>query len=276
MDSKERHEMMTNELADWMGQVPDFLKQYQNLLIGAALIVIGLLSWPILNRWRQQSDFAVETEISGVLDSLEVGKFLAVRQQPQDTQQDSAAGSFLVAANSLADQAKKAPSDDLAAIVLIKRGQALRADLLYRREMIPAETVSAQIKQAQEAYQQAFDKAHLPVVKAMAQFGMGICSEEFGQLEQAKGIYQKIVDEPSYAGTPLPAIAKGRIGKMTDNNIKYSFVEKPKEKPAATPTTASAAPTGASIAPSSTESPAKTEPVKAEPVKTDSPKQNKE
>jgi tetratricopeptide (TPR) repeat protein len=258
MDSKERHEMKTNELADWLDHVPGFLKQYQNLLIGLALIVIGLISWPILNRWRQQSDFTAEAAVSEMLDSLEMGKYLAVR--PNENQQDSAAGSFLVTANNLAEQAKKAPNNNLAAIALIKRGQALRTDLLYRKEIIAEDAAAAQIKQAQEAYQQAFDKAVLPSVKAMAQFGLGICSEELGQFDQAKEIYQKIATEASYAGTPLPMAAEDRIKKMTDNNAKYTFVEKPKAASAPAQIQAPALP----AMPFASPAPAKTEPAKTE------------
>jgi tetratricopeptide (TPR) repeat protein len=224
MDSKERHEMMTNELADWMGHIPNFLTTYRNQLIGVALVIVGLISWPILNRWRQQSDFTTKAEIVGILDSLDMGKYQALSQQ-QNNQQDVKADSFLVAASNLADEAKKAPTEDLSAIALIKRGQALRMDLFYRKEIAAEDAVSSQIKQAQEAYQAAFDKGKMPVVKAMAQFGLGLCFEESGQLEEAKAAYQKIVDESSYAGTPLPVAAKDRIDKMADNNTKYVFAE---------------------------------------------------
>jgi tetratricopeptide (TPR) repeat protein len=227
MDSKERHELRTNELADWLGHIPDFLHKYRNQLVGLALIIIGLISWPILNRWRQQSDFAINAQISRELGSLEANKALAIRQQ-QDSQQEFMADAFLVAANNLAEEAKKAPSEDLSAIALIKRGQALRMDLIYRKEAVTDDVVAAQIKQAQEAYQQAFDKAKLPAVKAMAQLGLGLCTEESGLLDEARNIYQKIADEPSYAGTPLPKAAKDRIANMDDNNKKYVFAEAPK------------------------------------------------
>jgi tetratricopeptide (TPR) repeat protein len=260
MDSKERHEMMSNELADWIGQIPDFLKQYRNQLLGLVLVIVGLVSWPILNRWRQEADFVTETEVSQALESLDVGKFLALQAAAQTSPQDnSAAGeSLLVTADKLAEQAKKSPNDNLAAITLIKRGQALRTDLLYRKDAVTDDAAAAQIKQAQEAYQQAFDKAKLPTVKAMAQFGLGICSEELGQLDQAKEIYQKIADDATYAGTPLPAAAKDRIEKLADNNAKYTFVEAPKPAPVAMPI---AAPAGAKAV----AQPAPTQPVAPQP-----------
>jgi tetratricopeptide (TPR) repeat protein len=271
MDSKERHELATNELSDWIGQIPDFLKQYRNQILGVILVVVGLISWPILNRWRQESDFAAEVELSQTLDSLDMGKFLAVRSQAQNAPQDAGAESFLVTANNLAEQAKKAPTKDLAALALIKRGQALRTDLLYRKEIITEDAAASQIKQAQEAYQQAFDKAVLPTLKAMAQFGLGICSEELGQLEQAREIYQKIVDDASYANTPLPTAAKDRIEKMADNNAKYTFIEKPKAPSIVEPPSSPAAATGLPQA-----GPRADKPVQAAPPTTESPEQEQE
>jgi tetratricopeptide (TPR) repeat protein len=259
MDSKERHEMMTNELADWMGHIPEFLHTYRNQLIGVALVLVGLVSWPMLNRWRQQSDFIVKAEISGILDSVEMGKFQALNQQ-QDSQQEFKADSFVVAANNLADEAKKAPTDDLSAIALIKQAQALRMDLFYKKEIPTDDAISSQIKKAQEAYQAALNKAKMPVVKAMAQFGLGLCFEESGQLAEAKAAYQKIVDDASCVGTPLPAAAKERIDKMSDNNVKYVFAEPVKPAPAVLPEAAA---------------PNKAQPVAPAPVTVTPPKQEK-
>jgi tetratricopeptide (TPR) repeat protein len=268
MDSKERHELATNELSDWIGQIPDFLKQYRNQLLGLILVVVGLISWPILNRWRQESDFVAKTELSQTLDSLEVDKFLAVRPPSQGTPQDTGAESFLITAGNLAEQAKKAPTKDLAALALIKQGQALRTDLLYRKDIVTEDAAVSQIKQAQEAYQQAFDKAALPTLKAMAQFGLGICSEELGQPEQAREIYKKIADDASYAGTPLPAAAKDRIEKMADNTAKYTFVE----KPTAPMMEAPAAQAAATQLPQAGSGTVKGKPVQTAPPKTESPK----
>jgi tetratricopeptide (TPR) repeat protein len=235
MDSKHRHELMHNELADWIGKLPELARTYRNQIIGIVLVIIGLISWPLLNRWKQESNFTAEAQVIEQINAAEMGKYMAMNAysaQP-DSNNLNTASSLLVAANNLADEAKKAPTPNLAALALIKRGQALRTELLLKKEFVPQDIVSAQIKQAQDAYQQAFDKATAPTVKAMAQFGLGLCSEESGQLEQAKAFYQKIVDDEAYVGTPLIAMAKNRIANMTDNNAKYNFVDTPKPAPVA-------------------------------------------
>lgn len=235
MDSKHRHELMHNELADWIGKLPELLKTYRSQIIGVVLVIIGLVSWPILNRWRQESDFAANAKVIEQINAAEMGKYMAMDAYSGQSDPNSVntADSLLVAANNLAEEAKKAPTPDLAALALIKRGQALRTELLLKKELIPQDIADSQIKKAQEAYQEALSKATAPVIKAMAQFGLGLCSEELGQLEQAKGFYQKIADDAAYAGTPLIAMAKKRLANITDNNIKYTFVEALKPAPAA-------------------------------------------
>lgn len=228
MDSKHRHELMQNELADWIGKLPELMKQYRNQIIGVVLVIIGFISWPLLNRWRTESNFAAEAQVAEKIAAAELAKYMVMSAYSEPDPNAASANALLAAANNLADEAKSADNKDLAALALVKRGQSLRTDLLLKKEMIPQDVVSAQIKQAQEAYQEALDKAVLPSIRAMAQLGLGLCSEELGQLEQAKDMYKKIIDDATYAGMPFIKIARDRIDAMDDNNAKYTFIETPK------------------------------------------------
>jgi len=228
MDSKHRHELMHNELADWIGKLPEMIKAYRNQIIGVILVIIGFISWPILNRWRTESDLAAQAVITDKIAAVEMAKFMAMNSYAQPDPNADAVSSLLVAANALSDEAKAAPNKELAALALVKQGQALRTELLLKKEVVPQDIVAAQIKKAQDAYQEALDKATLPSIKGMAQFGLGLCSEELGQLEQAKEAYQKITGDAAYAGMPFMKMAQDRIDNMADNNATYSFVETPK------------------------------------------------
>ena len=226
MDAKERHELKSNELADWLSDMPDFLRQHSGKILGIALIVAGLISWPILSRMRRSAELSDQIQTTSLLDTLDRGKYRALQSSQQDTTEISA---FLVTANSLQDQAKELKNPDLAALALIKRGQALRADLYYQKRILPAEMVRSQIAQAQQAYQQAADKAKSAPIMAIAQFGLGLCAEELGQVEQASTIYSRIVESEEFAGTPVQVQARRRIQEMKDNTAEYVFVEPPAE-----------------------------------------------
>ena len=53
MKSEHRHELKTNELADWLSHLPEWSKENKNVLLGAlALIVVlgGILYWNAYNK----------------------------------------------------------------------------------------------------------------------------------------------------------------------------------------------------------------------------------
>ncbi len=227
MDTKKRHELKSNELADWIGGLPDFLREHSGKIIGLALIAVGLISWPILGRMRQRSELANQIQATAMLETLEQGKYQVMQSGEQETASVSA---LLVAANSLQDSSKELKNPDLSALALIKRGQALRADLHYQKRIMPDELVRSQIAQAQEAYQQAADKAKSETIAALAQFGLGLCAEELGQIEQAGAIYRQIAESDKFAGTPVQVQARRRLAAMADNNAQYVFVEPPAQQ----------------------------------------------
>jgi len=227
MDSKERHELKSNELADWIGGLPDFLREHSGKIIGLVLVAAGLISWPIFTRMRQQAELSDQIQAAAMLQTLDQGKYQVMQSAEQET---ASASALLVAANSLQDSAKKLKNPDLAALTLIKRGQALRADLHYQKRIMPDELVRSQIAQAQEAYQQAADKAKSATIAALAQFGLGLCAEELGQIDQAGEIYHKIADSDKFAGTPVQVQARHRLEAMADNTAQYVFVEPPAEE----------------------------------------------
>ena len=45
MKAEHRHELVTNELADWIGNLPNFIKQNIRPIIGIILILLGLMFW---------------------------------------------------------------------------------------------------------------------------------------------------------------------------------------------------------------------------------------
>lgn len=229
MDANKRHELHSNELVDFLMNLPEYLKENKNMAIGVVLIIVGLISWPLLNNMKKASNLDKQIELTAVLSELEMGKMSVLAQM--QTGKSESLNTLLVAATNLQEQAAKVGDGNMESLALIKRAQALRSDIHFRKEAVAVDIVASQMKQAQEAYQSALDKAQMPVLKAMAQFGLGLCSEESGQLDQAKDIYQKIVAEPAYAPTPIPAQAKQRLESLADNNAKFAFVAPPAPLP---------------------------------------------
>ena len=87
----------------------------------------------------------------------------------------------------LQDFAQKSSNNDMAALALIQRGDALRAELHYRSERDqPRRAGHSRSAKAQASYQQALDrKPSSPSLAAAAQYGLGLCEEELGNFDKA-------------------------------------------------------------------------------------------
>lgn len=233
MDAKHRHELKTNELADWLTHAPDFLKRNASTIIGIALILIGLITWPMFSRMRQQRDIAKAASITEMIQSLEadVYRILQAAEQEEGGSVEEASNALLVSANALLDQADQTGNPDLQALAQIKAAQALRTELHLRPGLIDVEDVHSRIEQARQAYEKALAAATTPTLKAMATLGLGLCAEELGQRDQAAEIYQHIIDAPEFAATLFPAKARQRLAALNENLETFAFAPAPAAMP---------------------------------------------
>lgn len=233
MDAEHRHGLKSNELAEGISHLPTLLKENANTVIGVALILVGLISWPLLSKMSGQKDIAKQSEMTYSIQMLEQDIMNVLRtQQTEGASDEEALNTLLLNAESLMDEASEADNPNLEAMALIKAAQALRTELHLRKEVDP-QTMETQLNKAQEAYERAAQVAYTATLKAMAQFGLGLCSEEFGQFAQAKEIYSAIVAEKSFESTAISKLAQQRLNDLDDNSETFTFVQTPKPIPPA-------------------------------------------
>jgi len=227
MDSEHRHELKTNELADALTHLPELIKKNANMIIGLALIAVALITWPMFTKMSQQKALAQDSEMTQAIQLLDQDAINVLRADPDDTQAKlDALNSMLTNADNLLQKASKIDNTNLAAMAEIKAAQAIRTELHLRQE-VDADTLETQIQKAKDAYSQAFEKAQTPTLKALAQLGLGLCSEELGQTDQAAEIYRQIVSNESYKAT-VPAVqAQQRLDGLEDNSEIFNFAEVP-------------------------------------------------
>jgi hypothetical protein len=116
----------------------------------------------------------------------------------------------------------------MAAFALIKRAEALRAELHYRLEKVDRQDITAQINRARESYVRAIEKAAgNPSLTAAAKFGLGLCEEELGNLETAEQIYYDITTDPNFEGTVAAVQTKQRLNEITDYQQEIVFSKPP-------------------------------------------------
>lgn len=225
MKSDHRHELKTNELAEWLSHLPQWTKENLTTIIMVCVVVIvgiGIYTWRVYNvsvvRVRERAEFTT------LINQLAGAKMQIL--QAQDQQRDS---SFMLLqpAKGLETFAQNTKNDRMAALALIKRAEALRAEVHYGN--VEKEYFTSQINLAKNSYTEALQRCpDEPSLAAAAKFGLGLCEEELGSFEQARQIYQEIVANPDFEPTVAVVQAKHRLATMADYTQEIVFGPAPK------------------------------------------------
>lgn len=221
MDAEHRHGLKTNELAKWINNFPQWITKNAKFLI-YAIVVLVLVAGSYLYHHRKTGNVSEKKLAFTQLAT-------SIAQTNSRIVQASGQGidlsyNLLRTADDMANSAEQADNPDMAAMAYIKRGDVLRAELLYRSENISQQDIEAQIALAKESYNKALEKSPSNLsLSAQATFGLGICEEEIGNFDGAKEIYKKIIETPMFEGTTAAAAAKTRINTMDDFRERLTF-----------------------------------------------------
>ncbi|HAL45326.1 MAG: hypothetical protein A2Y12_01455 [Planctomycetes bacterium GWF2_42_9] len=236
MKSERRHELATNELADWIANFPKWFKENMTTVIIAVVVVAALIAYSIFFYTREGKVWNEKNAmVTQALDQLGAQKQMIVQGQTKGL---GASDVLMNTASTLETSAKETDNKNLSALATIKRAEALRTETHYRATLAEADVRKFQIEQAKKLYEEAFEKAKSnPQIAAMAQFGIGLSLEDMGDFGGAKETYQKIVNDPNYKGTTYQSRAEVRINTMGDNMKRVVFAksEKPQTPEIKTP-----------------------------------------
>jgi tetratricopeptide (TPR) repeat protein len=238
MKAKHRHELKTNELAEWLMNFPQWAKENLTTIIYVSVliaVVAGIYIW----RTYSKNVLSVQKQLkfTGLLARLSQSKAEILRARAQGV---DASYILLRPANNLKTFAQNTKDDIIAALALIEHAKALRAELHYRQGTVRERELTIQINQAKQSYNEALSrltrhgarKATNPSLMAIATFGLGLCEEELGNFDQARQIYRDLVANPDFDATTAAAQAKLRLETMADYQEKLVFKAPPKPMPA--------------------------------------------
>ena len=229
MKSEHRHELKTNELADWLAHFPQWIQDNRSTLIGA-VVVIALAIGVYFVRFYRKDVVSVRqhVQLTGLVTQIPSQKMTSARAASQGTDQSIA---LLSIGQDLKKFADGSGNDRLAALALIKHAETLRAELHYRPTGAGSEEVARQIAQAQSSYQAALARAaSIPALAATAQFGLGLCEEELGNFDKAREIYREVAQKAEYDGTAAQAAAADRLQTVDDYRGAVTFRPAPQPK----------------------------------------------
>jgi len=229
MKSEHRHELKTNELAEWLSNLPQWTKQNLiTIICVSALVVVlaGVYLWRGYNRNILQ--VRERTEFTNLVNQVSGSKIQIVQASAQGR---DLAFMLIQLAKNLDTFAQNTKNNRMAAMALVKRAQALRAELHYGT--VEQQYIIDQTNKAKASYTTAMAKSSTNPVLAAAEFGLGLCEEELGNFEDARQIYREIVANPDYEGIVTVAQAQRRLKTMADYEQKIAFVPDPNPEPVA-------------------------------------------
>jgi tetratricopeptide (TPR) repeat protein len=223
MKSERRHELATNELADWIANFPQWLKDNKTTVIVGSIVVVGLIAYTIFfynmqGRTGQENN----AQASAMIEQLNWQKNTVLQGKAEGL---GVSDLFLSTAGSLATVAAESENKNFSALATIKRAEALRSELHYRAGVAEKDYQASQLGQAKKLYEEALTKTDIPTIAAMAEYGIGLCLEDAGDFDGAKTIYQKIADANQYQGTSFAERAKQRIETFDDYKSNFVFAK---------------------------------------------------
>lgn len=238
MKPKHRHELKTNELAEWLMNFPQWAKKNLTTIIYVSVliaVVAGLYIWKIYS--KNIVSVQKQLKFTTLLTRLSQSKMEILRAQAQGL---DVSYILLRPANNLKTFAQNAKDDTVAALALIKRAEALRTELHYSQGAVDRQYSTTQINLAKDSYNEALSRlARLkarrksnPSLTALAKFGLGLCEEELGNFDQAKQIYSDIIANPDFEAATAAMQAKLRLDTMADYQKKVAFKAPTKPTPA--------------------------------------------
>ncbi|MBN2591556.1 MAG: hypothetical protein JXA96_16945 [Sedimentisphaerales bacterium] len=225
MKSEHRHELKSNELADWLTHLPQWTKENLGTIITvvAAIVVVGgFYGWKAISKNVKSSEHA---EFTSIMDDIITKKVQVVGQQGTDMSYV-----LLNKATELEKFAGTTNDKNIAALSLVKAADCVRTELQYRTEIVSQKDLVEKVNKAKKNYTDAIAKKPSDkTIKGLAEFGLGLCAEELGDFEEARKIYSSIVENPDLAGTINISKAQLRLNIMDDYKQDIVFQPAPEE-----------------------------------------------
>jgi tetratricopeptide (TPR) repeat protein len=227
MKAEHRHDLKTNELAAWLGNLPAWANQNLKTIIYVTVVVVLVLASFFYYRYQKTVVASREqVNLTALLSQLPQHKAFIAQKQ---TKGEDNAFTLLNLTDGLDSIAKTASSDAVAAMALIKNAEIMRTELQFRFGSVSQQDLATQIGKAKESYTKALDiylkRSPNPSLEALAKIGLGLCEEELGNPDGARKLYQEVATGAAYEGTTPAAAAKQRLVAM--NSFTEKLVLKP-------------------------------------------------
>ena len=225
MKAEHRHELKTNELAQWLADFPDWVQKNLKTIIYIAVVVILVAAAYIWKKYEKNVLMSQrQINFTNSIRSIEQQRPRILQAASQGTDLSYV---LLQSPDQLKTIAKDTKNDDMAALSEIKEGQAIRMGLHYRLQMPSEDEKLQQLNRAREAYTKAIERTPNTNLLAQAKFGLGLCEEELGNFQQAREIYNEMAENADFIGLVTANMAKERLAVLQEYEQPVTFKAMP-------------------------------------------------
>ncbi|MFO0904420.1 MAG: hypothetical protein U0939_15555 [Pirellulales bacterium] len=212
MKSERRHELQTNELADWVGHQIDKIAPYSKAILGGIVaVVVAAIAFAIISYQQQTAAGLAWQSYLGALMERDVDSQVANLEEVASREGNTPAGIWAQQTQADLDL------DRASRMLFTNRDEALKV-----------------LDRAQKSYENVEQAAAKnPALLERARFGLGQVFECQGSLEKAKAKYEQV----SKAGTSdaFTKQAKKRLEAIQDPKVADFYAWFEKQKPAPPP-----------------------------------------
>jgi hypothetical protein len=230
MKPEHRHELKTNELAEWLNNLPQWAHENLTTIIYVSVVACLVLAYSFWYYYKKNTAEAnKQFEFTRLIRQLPYERRQILQAQSQGVDMSY---TLIQIADNLETAAQNTKDNLAAASALTKRGDVMRMELHSRPVTVSREDAVAQINRAKTAYSEAIEKAKSsPSLTAAAKFGLGLCEEEIGNFDQSQQIYQDTATNPAFECTTAAVQAKMRLDSIS--LYRQEVALKPPTKPTA-------------------------------------------
>ncbi len=229
MKAEHRHELKTNELAQWLSDLPNWVQRNLRTIIYVAVVAVVVIAYAIW--YEYQTRVVVSREQANMTAQLTQLPQLEAYIAQSQTQGTDNSYMLMQSVSGFEQIAAGAKNNSVAALAMIKQGDILRTELLFRPGVVSRQDLQSQIDRAKGCYTKALEtylsKSPNRSLEALAELGLGLCEEDLGNYEQARQIYEKITTNGAFEGTTAVAAARQRQDLMGSLNKRIVLMPSP-------------------------------------------------
>lgn len=215
MKSDRRHELATNELADWIGNLPEWWEQNgKTVIIVVVVVAVALAVWYFAGVRTAAARAEEGRKLSNMLYSMESMKY---RMASKPESRADLSSQMLLLAGQLKAFADVASNPNAAAFALIKSAEASRAASHYSATPVEAEAEAKDLETAKASCLRAISLIKNDAsLLASAKLQLGLCQEGLGEFDEARKTYQELINDAQFAGDAAVGQASMRLAVMDD------------------------------------------------------------